>query len=327
MILLLSEREIRACVSLGAQSLAAVEEVFTRLARGEAVVPAPMGIEVLERGEIHVKTAYVRGLDGFAVKIASGFSANAALGVPSASGMMILCSAETGHPQALLLDNGYLTDLRTGIAGAIAAKYLARDNIATVGVVGTGIQARFQLPSLRLVRQFRHALVYGRTPEAVRKYADEMSAELGIRVTPAQSISELVRNSDIVITTTSSRAPLVMAEDLHEGLHITAVGSDGPGKQELDPRVLGRADRLACDLKSQCFWLGELQHGLKAGTITAKSEIIELGELTGGTKRGRKHDGEITVCDLTGVGIQDTAIAALAYREACERGLGTPVSL
>lgn len=313
---------------MNAKALVAVEDAFTRLAHGDAIVPAPMGIEVPERGgEIHVKTAYVRGLDGFAVKIASGFSTNAALGLPNASGMMILCSAETGHPQALLLDNGYLTDLRTGIAGAIAAKYLARDNIAAVGVVGTGIQARFQLQALRLVRQLRRVLVYGRTPEAVRKYAAEMSAELGVRVTPAQSISELVRDSEVVITTTPSRAPLVMAEDLHEGLHITAVGSDGPGKQELDPRVLARADRLACDLKSQCFRLGELQHGLKAGTITAESEIIELGELTGGSKRGRKHDGEITVCDLTGVGVQDTAIAALAYREACERGLGTPVSL
>ncbi len=327
-LFLLSEREIRACVDVDEKSLAAVEEAFTRLARGDVIVPAPMGIDVPERGgEVHIKTAYVRGLDGFAVKIASGFTCNAALGVPSASGMMVLCSAETGRPQALLLDNGYLTDVRTGIAGAIAAKYLARENLGTVGVLGTGIQARFQVRALRLVRQFRRVLIYGRRPEAVRMYVAEMSPELPAEVIPAASVSEQVRESDIVVTTTASRAPLVMAEDLHEGLHITAVGSDAPGKQELDPKILARADRLACDLKSQCFRLGELQHGLKAGTIGERSEIVELGELTSGSKRGRRDAREITVCDLTGVGVQDTAIASLAYREARQRGLGTSISV
>ncbi len=326
-LLVLSEREIRECVGADQRALAAVEEGFTRLARGDVIVPAPMGIDVPERGgEIHIKTAYVRGLDCFAVKIASGFTGNAALGLPGASGMMVLCSAETGHPQALLLDNGYLTDLRTGIAGAIAAKYLAREKIGTVGVVGTGIQARFQLRALRLVRQFRRVLVYGRTPESVRKYVAEMSPELRVEVIPVGSISELVRQSDVVVTTTASRAPLVMADDLHEGLHITAVGSDGPGKQELDPKVLARADRLVCDLKSQCFRLGELQHGLGAGTINERSEIAELGDLTTGRKPGRTNDREITVCDLTGVGVQDTAIAVFADREARQRSLGNSVN-
>ena len=133
-MILLNEREIRACVGMNAHALAAVEDAFTRLAHGDAIVPAPMGIEVAERGgEIHVKTAYVRGLDGFAVKIASGFSANAGLGLPNASGMMILCSAETGHPQALLLDNGYLTDLRTGIALILAGLCAEGETVVSPG--------------------------------------------------------------------------------------------------------------------------------------------------------------------------------------------------
>lgn len=324
--LLLHEREIRACARLDEKSLAAIEAAFTRLARGDAQVPPPMAIEVPERqGDVHIKSAYVRGLSGFAVKLASGFYANLAEGLPAASGLMVLLGADTGFPLALLLDNGYLTDLRTGLAGAVAAKYLAPTTVDTVGIVGTGAQARFQLRALRLVRSFPRALVYGRRPEAVDAYRAEMSAELGIEVTRAASVSELVRESAVVVTTTPAQEPLLRAEELHERLHITAVGSDGTGKQELDPRVLARADRLVCDLKSQCFRLGELQHGLRAGLFNEHSPVLELGELTSGKASGRTSENQITVCDLTGVGVQDTAIAWLAYQEACARGLGTSI--
>src|SRR5262249_50886231 len=135
------------------------------------------------------------------------------------------------------------------------------------------------------------------------------------------------RRSDLVITATSARAPLVMAEDLHQGLHITAMGSDGPGKGELDPKVLARADRIVCDRRAQCLSLGELPHGKAAGTIDDRTPIDELGELTAGTKPGRTSATEITVCDLTGVGVQDTAIASFAYERARARGVGTELAL
>ena len=324
--LLLRPREVQACAGLDAAALAAVEESFSWLARGEAVMPPPMSLEVAERkAEVHVKTAYVHGQPGYAVKIASGFYANAAAGLPTSSGLMVLLSATTGFPLALLLDDGYLTDLRTALAGAVAARHLARATLGTIGVVGAGVQARLQLRALSLVRRFERVRVWGRRPQAASDYAAEMSAALGVEVVPVDNVSELVKGSDLVITATGAHEPLVRAADLHAGLHITALGSDGPGKQELEPTVLARADRRVCDRKAQCFRLGELQHALAAGLLDESSEVLELGELTSGRQPGRRDDREITVCDLTGVGVQDTAIALLAFREATARGLGTRV--
>lgn len=321
--LILNEKELRACVALDAVALAAIESAFAQMARGGAEVPAPMGIVVPEReGEVHIKSAYLRGHDGFAVKIASGFWRNAAEGLPVSSGMMVLLDARTAFPLALLLDNGYLTEVRTALAGAIAAKYLARETVRTVGVIGAGMQARMQAEALRLTRPFERVRVWARRAEAAQSYAEEMSAKLGVEVRAAASIAEVVRESDVVITTTPARQPLVMAADVHPGLHITAMGSDGPGKQELDPQVLARADLVVCDRRAQCERLGELQHAAAAGLDASGMRIVELGDVITGRATGRASAQHITVCDLTGVGVQDTAIASLAYAKARARGLG-----
>lgn len=325
-VTILTETEIRKCVGMDLEAIAAVEDAFTRLANGEATTPPIMRIDIPEhKGEVDVKTAYVRGLDSFAIKIASGFYENYLLGLPSGSGMMVMVSARTGIPEALLLDNGYLTDVRTGAAGAVAAKYLARKEVNTMGVIGSGAQARYQMRALKLVRDFRTLLVYSRDPKHVEQYAAEMGPELGVQIVPAKDAETVVRNSDIVVTTTPSREPYLRAEWLHSGLHITAMGSDAEEKQELYADVLRRTDILVCDLKSQCFRLGELHHGLEEGVISQDDEVIELGELTSGRKAGRRSDDEITICDLTGVGVQDTAIALLAYKKAMEKGLGLEI--
>jgi ornithine cyclodeaminase len=326
--LLLNEAEIRSCVDLNADALAAVEDGFARLARGEVLVPPPIGIDVPEReAEVHVKTAYVRGLPAFAVKIASGFYANPKVGLPVSSGLMIVLSAETGRPEALLLDNAYLTEVRTALAGAIAAKYLAPTTVRTAGVIGVGMQARYQLRALKLVRDFRQVVAFGRKRDAIRKFMADVSEELHVEVVPAKNPAEVVRRCEVVVTATPAREPLIALANLHEGLHITAMGSDGPGKQELDPRIFQRADLVVCDLRSQCERVGELQHAIAAGTITAASPVVELGELAAGKRPGRESDSEITVCDLTGVGVQDTAIACFALDRARAKGLGAPHSL
>jgi ectoine utilization protein EutC len=326
--LLLNEAQIRSCVDIDAEALAAVEDGFARLARGEVIVPPPIGIDVPDReAEVHVKTAYVHGLPAFAVKVASGFYANPKAGLAVSSGLMVVLSAETGLPQALLLDNAYLTEVRTALAGAVAAKYLAPGTVEAAGVIGVGMQARFQLRALRLVRDFRKVVAFGRRPEAVRKFAAEVSAELHVEVVPAKNPAEVVRRSEVVVTATPAREPLITLADLHEGLHITAMGSDGPGKQELDPRIFQRADLVVCDLRSQCERLGELQHAVATGIITDATPVVELGELAAGKRRGRRRDSEITVCDLTGVGVQDTAIACFVLGRAQAKGLGTPSSL
>lgn len=324
--LLLTESMLRSTVRLDAPALAVIEDAFTRLARGDAEMPPPMGIDVREAdGEIHVKSAYIRGLPSLAVKIASGFYRNPARGLPTSSGLIALLSAETGFPSALLLDNAYLTDLRTALAGAVAAKHLAPERVEVVGVVGAGVQARLQVEALALVRRFRTVLVWARRSDAAQAYAHEMSDRLRLEVAPCSNVAELVRRADVVITATPSRVALVPADSLHQGLHITAMGSDGPGKQELDPTVLRKADRVVCDQKAQCFRLGELQHALRTGDFSEDSPIDELGELTAGTKPGRRSAREITVCDLTGAGVQDTAIALHALQRAREEGLGVPL--
>jgi ornithine cyclodeaminase len=323
-VTILRENEIRECVGMNKEAVDAVALGFTRLAEGKVSLPPIIRVDVeANQGEVDIKTAYIEGLDHFAIKIASGFFGNPSIGLPYGSGMMVLMSAKTGFLEAVLLDNGYLTDLRTGIAGAIAAKHLAPAQITTAGVIGSGVQARYQIRGLRLVRDFQRLMVYGIIPEDVERYASEMTQELGVEVMISGSLEEVFRQSQFVATTTPSREPYAKAAWLHAGMHITAMGADGEHKQELFADVLGKADRIVCDRKSQCFHLGELHHALKEGVLSEDSEVTEIGELTAGSKTGRQNDQEITICDLTGVGVQDTTIAVLTYQKAISRGLGT----
>jgi ornithine cyclodeaminase len=241
------------------------------------------------------------------------------------SAMMVLLNSTTGFCEAVLLDNSYLTDLRTGLAGAVAAKYLAPETIRTVGVLGTGAQARYQVKCLRLLRRFQRVLVWGRSSQNLQAYADAMREDLKIDVVTSDSAETVVRDSELLITATASDRPLVKSEWLHAGQHITAVGADFPKKQELEPDVLRRADRLVCDRLSQSMLLGELQHLVKNGALPGGMEVIELGQLTTGAKPGRLSADEITVCDLTGTGVQDTAIANLAFSAAMRKGLGLAI--
>lgn len=305
-VIVLHEPELRASVGIDRASLECIAESFGWLHDGSAIVPPVAHIEVPDdKGAVDIKTAYVVGLERFAVKIASGFPGNVRRGLPGGSGMMVVFSAESGFCEAVLLDNGYLTDLRTALAGAVAADVLAPKEIGTVGILGSGVQARMQVLCLALVRKVNCILVWGRSMERVSQYVDEMQSDHGINVEIAGSIEDLVRRSELLVTATASRSPLVFAEWMQPGLHITSLGSDFPGKQELDPAVLERADRLYCDRLDQCRHLGELQHWQGDHALAA----TELGAVIRGAAPGRQHESEITVCDLTGVGVQDTAIA------------------
>jgi len=322
-ITLLGESELRSCVGMDADALAAVATGFTRLAEGRASVPPVIAVMVPEHhGEVDIKTAYIEGLDSFAVKVASGFFDNPRNGLPYGGGMMILLSAETGFLQALLADNGYLTDLRTGLAGAVVAQHLAPAVVHTAGVIGSGSQARYQIRGLRMVRDFERLMVYGVLEAEVARYAEGMERELGVDVVVAATPESVLRESEFVVTTTPSREPYVEARWLHPGLHITCMGSDMEDKQELYADCFARADLVACDRLAQCAVIGELHHALACGAI-AEEDVVEVGALTGGRHPGRTDDRQITICDLTGVGVQDTAIARLAYARAVERGLGS----
>lgn len=325
-ITILTQRELRDCVSLDQEAVAVVEQAFATLATGGVIMPPILSMHIPERhGEVDVKTAYVPGLPGFAIKMSPGFFDNPRLGLPSTSGLMVLFSSETGMVQAVLLDNGYLTDVRTAAAGAVAARHLAPQTVNTVGVVGAGVQADLQIRALHLERDFQELLVWARDPDKATAYAGRMSEVLDCPVRVCASVEQCVRASQVVITTTPSQEPLIRGEWLHPGIHITAMGSDSAEKNELEPAVLLRADRFVCDRLSQSRANGELRTAIAQGIIPAEAEFDELGALCAGHKPGRESEDQITVCDLTGTGIQDTAIASHAMTVAAEKGFGTVI--
>ena len=307
MIPIVEEPSLRSVVT-PERAVAAMREAFAADGNGRTHVPPVINLDVPEaRGEFHIKTARIAGVPHIAVKVASGFYDNPAKGLPSGSGLMAVFDAQTGLPAALLLDNGFLTDIRTGAAGAIAADYLARQSIATVGVIGSGIQARFQVQCLRVVRPFTRIVAWSPTREHLEAYSSPMRAE-GFDVEAASSARDVCRAADVLITATPSREPFVRCEWLRPGTHVTALGSDSPGKQELDADCLLRADLVVCDRLSQCAAFGELSHA-QGSAVHA-----QLGEIVAGKKPGRTTDEQITIADLTGVGFQDTAIASAALR-------------
>jgi ornithine cyclodeaminase len=309
----LDEQTLRALVSPAA-AVAAIRDAFRADGEGRTAVPAVINLPIPgTRGEFHVKTAWVAGVPFIAVKVASGFYDNPALGLPTGSGMMALFDAATGMPVGLLFDNGFLTDIRTGAAGAVAADCLARRDVETVGVIGSGVQARHQVACLREVRRFRRLVAWSIDRPGLEAYCTEMRATYGLDTSVCASAEEVCRAADILITATPSHEPMVRATWLKPGLHVTAVGSDTPGKQELDADCLARADVVVVDRLSQCARFGELSRAIAAGLLREEDVRGQLGEIVAGRKPGRTRDDEITICDLTGVGFQDTAIAALAW--------------
>lgn len=323
-IRILKESNLREAVSLDHDAVACIEEAFTALATRNVAMPPILRLDIPEHnGEVDVKTAYVPGLDSFAIKISPGFFDNPKLGLPSLNGLMVLFSAKTGLVEALLLDNGYLTAIRTAAAGAVAAKHLARPEARSAAILGAGEQARLQLEALCLVRPIARATLWARRPEQAEAVARDLSRSLGFPVAAAADVQAAVAGADIIVTTTPATAPLLKAAWVTPGQHVTAMGSDAEHKNELEPALVARADRYVADRRAQCAALGELHHAIAAGAVAADMEVPELGEVIAGTMAGRTRKDQITVADLTGTGVQDTAIATLARARAEAAGAGT----
>jgi ornithine cyclodeaminase len=290
----------------------AIEAGFAAYSRDEAVVP-PVGELLFEDppGEVHVKYGYLKNDEYYVVKVASGFYLNPGLGLPSGNGLMLLFSRRTGALRSVLLDEGYLTDVRTAVAGAVAARYLAPGRIECIGIVGTGTQARLQLQYLRPVTECRRALVWGRSLQKLDRYRDDM-AHAGFDIGTTCEMAEVGSACNLIVTATAATAPLLLDRHVRAGTHITAVGSDASYKQELDAAILGRADRVVADSFAQCRERGEIAHALRAGLIDAE-RVVELGAVISGAVNGRTSDAQITVADLTGVAVQDIQIAKAVF--------------
>ncbi|MEF2550964.1 ectoine utilization protein EutC [Aurantimonas sp. A2-1-M11] len=321
---ILTEAELRRLVPLDLEAIAAVEGAFESLATKPVAMPPILRLDIPEHhGEVDVKTAYVPGLSGFAVKISPGFFDNPKLGLPSVNGMMVFLSSTTGLVEALLLDNGYLTDVRTAAAGAVAARHLSRPDSTIATIFGAGVQARLQLTALTLVRPIAEARIWARDAGKADAAAAELSAELGIPVTAIGDGERAVAGADIIVTTTPSERPILMSGWLAPGQHVTAMGSDAEHKNELDPAAIARADLYVGDSLAQTRRLGELHHAIESGAVAEDAAFAELGAIVAGRAPGRPSPEALTICDLTGTGVQDTAIATLANDRAVAASAGT----
>jgi ornithine cyclodeaminase len=295
---------------------------FAAYADGRAEVAAVAEL-LLDAGDVHVKSGYLRGAQHFVVKIAAGFPANPDHDLSSSQGLMLLFDQRTGVLDTILLDEGHLTDVRTAAAGALAARLLAPPTVRRIAILGTGVQARLQLDHLRAVVDCRNALLWGRTPERLASFAEDARG-LGFEVETSSDPAAVVAAADLVVTTTASRAPLFPASAVRPGTHVTAVGSDTPLKQELDPALLARADCVVADSTAQCRERGEIHRAAAAGVFDPGT-VVELGSVVTGRAVGRTDPDEITVADLTGVAVQDVEIARAVAALLADAGeLPTP---
>ena len=290
----------------------AIEDGFVAYSQGKTVVP-PVGELIFDDppGDMHIKYGYIKGDDYYVVKIASGFYENYRLGLPNFDGLMLLFSQKTGQLLAILLDEGYLTNIRTAAAGAVAAKYLAPSSVKAIGIIGAGTQGKVQLEYLRGVINSQEVYVWDVNPQAVSDYQEEMNNK-GYRVHQASSPSEVAAKANLIVTATPAKEPLLRADDIQPGTHITAVGADTPEKQELEAQILKMADVVVVDSRSQAQNRGEVYQALKAGLLSL-NETRELGEVILNPSLGRTADSQLTVADLNGVAVQDIQIAKAVY--------------
>ncbi len=289
--------------------IAMQEEGFKAYSQGDVNVP-PVGYIKIAHTPVryHIKYGAIQDDDVFVVKLAGGLEhTTETFGPAKLEGMMLVISAKNGKPVCLLQDEGFLTNLRTAVAGLIAAKYLAPKNIHAIGVLGSGCQARLQVEILKDLTDCREVFVWSRNSENVQRYQEEM-AQKGFTIHPCQNAKEVAQHCNLIITTTPADKPLLSAEDIQPGTHITAMGSDSSGKQELDAAILANADICAVDSKSQCIDHGESCFAIQAGLIEA-NKLIELGQIIADPTLGRNQENQLTVADLTGVAVQDIQIA------------------
>ena len=291
-----------------------ITQGFIAFSRGDVEVPAVGELLFPENsGELHIKYGAIRNDDVFVVKLATGFFKNPAIGLPPFGGCMIVLSQKTGAIEAVLLEEGELTNHRTAAAGAVAALALAPKKLTAIGIVGTGVQARLQADYLRRVTECRNLYLWGRDAEATRAAAADIEA-MGFNVTLADSLDTLCEYARLIVTTTAAEDPLLTLPMIRPGTHITAMGSDTAEKNEIAPDILKSAYLVVADSRAQSEHRGEIYQACKAGYLQ-RNNVVELGEVLSGTAPGRTSDEQITVVDLTGVAVQDIAIAKAVLKQ------------
>lgn len=298
-----------------------IEKVFRYLGEGKTQMPAKVYIHLDKfNGDFRAMPAYVGPMNSCGIKWVNVHPGNRKKGLPTVIAMIILSDPATGFPLSVM-DATYVTALRTGAAGGVAAKYLARKDSKSVALVGCGAQAKTQLEAICEVLSIKDVRVWGVTGSEAAAFKRGFPKKRSFRIEIASTVKSCVEDSDIIVTTTPSRKPLVRSEWIKPGAHINAIGADARGKQELDPRILKKA-KIVVDSWEQASHSGEINLPLKKGQLTKKDIYADIGEVVSGAKKGRTNGREITVFDSTGLAIQDIAIANLLYKKARKSGKG-----
>lgn len=327
--LLLMEDDVKQLLSMD-EVIAAVESAFREKGLGRVQMPAKIYLFYKKyNGDLRTMPSYLESLDVSAVKIVNVHPDNRAkYNLPTVMATIILIDPKSGAPRSIM-GGTTITDMRTGAAGAIAAKYLARKDSKIVGFVGAGAQARTQLAGLLSVyEELEEVRVWSRSEKTRNAFLSDMQPKYGhlCKIIPVKNVDEAVKGSDIVVTTTPSREPLVMNEWIEPGMHLTCIGADAPGKEEIDPVVLKRA-KIVVDDWEQASHSGEINVPFSKGIITKQDIWAEIGEVVAGLKPGRTSSDEITLFTSTGLAIQDAVTAHLVYKKALEKGIGRLVEI
>jgi alanine dehydrogenase len=319
-ILFLTSLEIQRLLTLD-ECIVAVEHAFREHGEGRAVPPTALSIHT-ENGGFHVKAGLLE-IERlyFAAKVNGNFPENSSrFGLPTIQGVIVLCDAANGIPLAVM-DSRHITSLRTAAATAVAAKFLARKDSRTITICGCGNQGRIQLKALSRVCRLENAFAYDKDGEQALRFSQDLASELNISVKPVSDLAAAVRQSDICVTCTTSRQPLLGFDDVSPGTFIAAVGADNLQKQEIDSILMMRS-KIVCDVVEQCALMGDLHHALDAGVVTRASVHAELGEIVAGKKPGRESQEEMIIFDSTGMALQDVAAAVVLYEKARRDGSG-----
>jgi len=303
-------KEIRSIVKT-IDVIAAMKEGFIQYSNGNTVVP-PVGELLFDNppGDVHIKYGYIKGDDFYVIKIASGFYDNLKLGIPSGQGLMLLFNQKTGQLEAVLLDEGHLTNIRTAAAGALAVKHFVPKKLKAVGIIGTGIQAKLQLLYLQENNPCKTVWLWGRSKEHAQKLKSDLGSDFDVNI--ASTCKEVAQNSNVIITTTPSEIPLLKSKDIVAGTLIVAVGSDTENKQELESEILQNADLVIADSIPQSKSRGEIYQAVKAGSIS-EDKVVELGTAIQHSHLQRTNEEQTIIVDLTGVAVQDIMIASAVY--------------
>jgi ornithine cyclodeaminase len=290
----------------------AIEHGFVAYSQGKVVVP-PVGELVFENppGDVHIKYGYIKDDDYFVIKVASGFYGNVEIGLSPSDGLMLVFSQKTAQLECILLDECHLTNVRTAAAGAVVAKYLTPSTVERIGVFGAGVQGKMQVEALLPIVNCRDVIVWGTGKEELEAYREAMSGH-GLSIQTTLTGEEIAATCNLIITATPSHTPLLRAEQIRAGTHITAMGADTREKNELEPAILQKADRVIADSIEQCRVRGDIFHALEAGVLR-DGDVVELGDVIADPTLGRTSDSQITVADLTGVAVQDIQISKAVY--------------